>query len=176
MSIQACKFYFVCGLLIGTFSACGPKYSEHKPPRETEKSSQKKKSDQRKVSNPSLKPSQESIQIQLVEKSCVSCHESATSKNRHVDLRDIGKIIEGEHNHATDSDHSRTALVKPGCPKQSFFLSIMREGKMPPPPAPSIESKSLNIVEIWIKGLKDVENCEPDEPGDDEIGDDEPGA
>lgn len=123
-----------------------------------------------------IEPNKESIQKNLMDTACVACHRGATSSNRFVDLSDIETVIStGEHIH--DPSAPRHDLVEPGCPKQSFLLSIMREGKMPPPPAERPSDEGLKAVEDWILGLKPGSTCDSDEPGGDDGGDsDEPGG
>lgn len=119
-----------------------------------------------------IQPTKESIQTEFVNKSCLGCHESASARNRFVDLRDIGVLAEEGHVH--EPGGPRHNLIKPGCPKQSFFLSIIREGKMPPPPAPRPSDENLQAVDAWIVSLKADATCLSDEPGGDDGEDDEP--
>jgi len=114
-----------------------------------------------------LFPTLQSVQTDFVNDRCLSCHQTATAQNRQVALVDIALLIEGNgHNHG----HGNTGrhLIKPGCPKQSFFLSVMREGKMPPPPGEKVPSETLKIVETWIVELKPNagNSCNDDEPPD----------
>lgn len=114
-----------------------------------------------------LKPTLQSIQADFVNVKCISCHMTATDKNRYVVLTDLSKLIEGGgHTHGPGGTHHHRHLIKPGCPKQSFFLSILKEGKMPPPPAQKISEKELNVISDWITGLKPSADCKDDEPPD----------
>ncbi len=108
-----------------------------------------------------------SIQKDFVNKKCVSCHQEATASNRHIKLTDLMEIVEGT-GHSSGGAHVRK-IIKPGCPKESFFHSIMREGKMPPPPADKPSQEWLKAIAEWIAALKPGAICD-DEPGD---GDDE---
>lgn len=113
-----------------------------------------------------LEATQESIQRNLVNRSCVSCHLDATVKNRYVSLVDIGSVIEKPGS----SPSGRRYLIKPGCPKESFFLSIIREGKMPPAPAQSISTEEIQVIEEFIRDLNPSATSETcsDEPPDSE--------
>lgn len=114
-----------------------------------------------------LKPEIQSIQTDFVNTKCMNCHSNATERNRFVDLRDISQIIEGS-SHSHQPGETRRNLIKPGCPQQSFFLSIMKESKMPPSTADRINEESLKIIEDWIIGLKPNAGniCNDDEPPD----------
>ena len=123
-----------------------------------------------------LEPDLKSIQTVFISKKCVSCHAEATERNRFVVLTEISQIIEktdkkdGHQHHLNEAtplaDQVRKNLIKPGCPKQSFFLSIMKEGKMPPPPS-KVSPDELKIIEQWITSLKpDAGKSCSDEPGD----------
>lgn len=121
-----------------------------------------------------LEPNAASIQSELVGKRCVSCHTEATHANRHVDLSDVAK---------------GGSWLRPGCPSQSLFLSVLKDGKMPPAPAARLEGSKVDIVARWIEDMVKAEDrhCEdtdepgtgdggePGEPGSDDGGDDEPG-
>ena len=127
-----------------------------------------------------VEPTMESIQKNLVDKNCVSCHQSATSANRLIALGDLSVVIQTPDAHH-DHNSMRQDLIKPGCPNQSFFYTIMREGKMPPPPTTEVSEENLKTVEQWIVSLRPDAGptCDhdDDEPGDDSGGDDdEPGT
>ncbi len=112
-----------------------------------------------------LEATTQSIQRNFVNVSCVRCHAQAATVNRNVALGDISKIIEADghvHEHG-----SMRLLIKPGCPKQSFFLSIMKEGKMPPSPEAKVSTETLKVIEDWIVSLKPNAGnaCNDDEPG-----------
>lgn len=110
-----------------------------------------------------ITPTAESIQRNFVDKKCLSCHMQAIESNRFVVLKDITQLIEG-----TTGGSGRKNLIKPGCPKGSFFLSIMKEEKMPPPSYGRIESDTLRAIEEWIVGLDPNagSSCSGDEPPD----------
>lgn len=110
---------------------------------------------------------EESIQNDLVNTRCLSCHGGASEANRNVDLRNIGLLVRGRHHGPGHvSDGSRHGLIVPGCPDESFFYTIMKQGNMPPAPAERVSAETLKIVEDWIISLK--------KDGDPECGDDEP--
>ena len=108
-----------------------------------------------------------SVQKDISNKRCLSCHVDASDKNRFVSLIDLGQIIETS-SHAHVHDGVRRNLIKPGCPKQSFFLSIIKEGKMPPQPLERLSAEELKAVEDWITSLNPnaVLSCVSDEPPD----------
>lgn len=116
-----------------------------------------------------LESTQDSIQRNFVNRSCVSCHTEATASNRHVSLTDISKVIEKPGHDHSGGAHIRY-LIKPGCPKQSFFLSIIREGKMPP--REKIASDIIKTIEDFIISLNPQAQsgklCDDDEPGGDD--------
>jgi hypothetical protein len=116
-----------------------------------------------------VQPTRESIQRDFVAGTCLRCHRTPTELNRFVDLNDIGKL--------TEAGHHRPAAVIPGCPKQSLFLSILREGKMPPLAAEPIPETTLKAIEDWIVSLRPDagDSCNGDEPGSGGDGD-EPGT
>jgi hypothetical protein len=111
---------------------------------------------------PLPQPTLASIQMDFVDRRCVSCHQEATATNRHVKLTNFMEIVEGT-GHPPGGAHVRK-IIKPGCPKESFFHSIMREGKMPPPPAPKPSPEWLKAMADWITSLKPGAICD-DEPG-----------
>lgn len=112
------------------------------------------------IKDPKLLPTLESIQQEFVNNRCVTCHKTATSQNRHVALKDLRTIIEGR---GEPHSHVRK-IIKPGCPKQSFFLSIIREGKMPP--RETVRDDDVAAIEKWIISLKpDAGPTCDDEPG-----------
>ncbi len=130
-----------------------------------------------------LTASTESMQRDLVDQRCVSCHSEATDANRHVDLRDVEELIVGHrddgHPHDGGTGHARKDLVRPGCPEQSFFFTIMSNGEMPPAPTAHLTVDELEVVRNWILGLWQGpgDPCVSDEPGtDDGGGTDEPGG
>lgn len=122
-----------------------------------------------------LEPNAASVQSELVGKRCISCHVQATHANRHVDLSDVTK---------------GGSWMRPGCPNQSLLLSVLKEGKMPPPPAARLQPSDVAIVARWIEDMvlpedrrcedsdepgADDGGAEPGEPGSDDGEDDEPG-
>ncbi len=88
-------------------------------------------------------------------------------------MADIATSIEKPgHDHGTGA-HPRY-LIKPGCPKQSFFLSIIREGKMPPAPAEKISPETIKAIEQFIIALdpKAGKMCDDEPPDSDGPGSD----
>lgn len=122
-----------------------------------------------------VQSTRESIQRDFVNVYCLGCHTQANAKNRFVDLTDIVKLAE-PGDHTTEAGHHHRVLVQPGCPKQSLFLSILKEGKMPPRPAEPVPAETLRSIESWIVSLKPDagDSCNGDEPGAGVDGD-EPG-
>lgn len=176
------RFLLLALIIASTLSSCdrgdGKGDAPTPPPQEQPKpDDQNKPKDDEPPQLPlTVQANQESIQKNLVDKTCISCHQSATASNRYVELTDISKLIEGAgHEHTPGGP--RHNLVKPGCPTQSFFYTIMKEGKMPPPPAGKVSPESLKAVEDWIVSLKPNagNSCESDEPQDQPSGD-EPGG
>jgi len=152
------------------FTACGQRnQSEQTPPSEPSPQTSPPKTEDAKPENKPAPPvvalvlesTQESIQKNLVDSKCLSCHQEAKATNRNVDLRDIGKLF------GNLSSSQRKDLIIPGCPKESMFLSILREGKMPPNSATKISEQDMKVIENWIKGFPPQRtNCNPDEPPD----------
>lgn len=123
-----------------------------------------------------LEATAQSIQRTFVNVSCVSCHTQNTTANRNVVLTDITRIIEEP---GQPHEHGKMRmLIKPGCPKESFFLSIMKEGKMPPKPSEKVSADTVKVIEDWIISLKPNAGkyCNSDEPPDKPGGGDEPGG
>ena len=114
---------------------------------------------------PKLEPTLKSVQEVYVNARCVSCHLEPTTKNRNVALTDIRDVIEKPHVHGS-GPHPKY-LIKPGCPKQSFFLSIIKSGKMPPPPAERVSAEDFKELEAFVLSLdpKAAKLCD-DEPPD----------
>lgn len=108
----------------------------------------------------------ESIQQDFVGGSCLRCHTQANAKNRYVDLTDIMTLTQpGDHN--TEAGHHHRVLIVPGCPKLSFFVSILKEGKMPPTPDERVLPETIEAIEDWIVSLRPNPGtaCDSDEPG-----------
>ena len=112
-----------------------------------------------------LTPDIQSIQSDFVNQRCLSCHSEPTSRNQNVWLGDIFQIIEGN---PIRFPGARQNLIKPGCPKQSFFLMILKAQKMPPTPNPPVDASTLKVLEDWITSLDPNAGtaCDGDEPGD----------
>lgn len=165
--------FFCLGLLIFLFGSCGGGSSTKAPLQDPKKESEDARWP------PKVLATLESIQRDLVNESCLGCHSVASDTNHHVDLSNVSKLLDGASHDSGSSEHKTTILV-PGCPQQSLFLSIMKEGKMPPPPASKIAGEALQAVETWIESLNqnadlDCDSDEPrsqDQPDDDEPGDD----
>ncbi len=122
-----------------------------------------------------VSPTRESIQRNFVNVSCLQCHAQATPKNRYVDVTDILTLTK-PGDHTTDAGHHHRVLIKPGCPKQSLFFSILKEGRMPPPPSDPIPAATIQALDDWIVSLKPNPGtgCNSDEPVDTNPGPDEP--
>lgn len=137
------------GLLLGVLMGCN--YSRRKTPL---------------GGAPVVLATRESIQQDFVGASCLRCHTQANAKNRYVDLSDILTLTQpGDHN--TEAGHHHRVLIVPGCPKQSFFVSILKEGKMPPAPDERVLPETIEAIEDWIVGLRPNPGtaCDSDEPG-----------
>jgi mono/diheme cytochrome c family protein len=115
------------------------------------------------ISTQKLESTLESIQRDFVNPNCIQCHTQATENNRYVKLTDLSAVIE-KTGHDHSSPHVRY-LIKPGCPKQSFFLSIIRAGKMPP--SGKVSAEEIQTIETFIKNLDPnaKKKCD-DEPPD----------
>ena len=116
------------------------------------------------VADEKLSPTLQSIQTGFIDKKCISCHSQPAEKNRFVVLVDLSQVIEGaghEHEHG-----GIRKLIKPGCPKESFLLSILRKGNMPPDAATKISDETVKVVEDWIAGLRPIGSTCSDEPPD----------
>lgn len=63
---------------------------------------------------------------------------------------------------------ARANLIKPGCPKQSFLMMILKAQKMPPLPNPPVDAATIKVLEDWIVSLDPNAGtaCDGDEPGD----------
>lgn len=148
--------YFLAGLAtLGVISACAK--SKDRPQGEPNPSPVEIESQ--------MTPDLKSIQSEFVNKKCLSCHSQPTEKNRFVALSDISQIIAGI-GHTYESSHMRRNLIMSGCPKQSLFLSIIKEGKMPP--SENVSAVILRTIEEWIVSLKPSAGraCQDDEPPD----------
>lgn len=112
-----------------------------------------------------LAPDLQSIQSDFVNPRCLSCHSEPTSRNQNVWLGDIFQIIEGN---PIRFPGARQNLIKPGCPKQSFLMMILKSQKMPPLPNPPVNAATIKILEDWIVSLDPNAGttCDGDEPGD----------
>lgn len=124
-----------------------------------------------KVSEENIQANLESIQRDFVDVRCVRCHTEATAANRYVSLIDITQSIETPK---SGPESRPRYLIKPGCPKQSFFLSIIKEGKMPP--GGGVSPKAIEAIEKYITSLNPHAGTDcSDEPPGDETDPGEPG-
>lgn len=133
-------------------------------------------------------PTVGSIQSNLMDIYCVSCHAGA-SPPRGLDLTDLDKFLPPNNPHSDPNGYHGT-LIAPGNPSRSMLLMVMkstRSDQMPPPTSgfPPVTDDQLQSVEEWITSLStgsgDGGDDEPgdgsdDEPGDGAGGDDEPGT
>lgn len=107
---------------------------------------------------------QSSIQKNFINRQCLSCHDQALSSNRYVDLRDLTWIIEGAG--VGNNLSIRKNLIKAGCPKESFLLSVIKSGEMPPAPERRVDQQTIQILNDWILSLWPNRNDCGDEPPD----------
>lgn len=107
-----------------------------------------------------LKATLGDVQTRIINPKCLSCHTTSNPDNRNIGLANIADLIEGS------SSLAPRKIIKPGCPEQSFFFTIMRTGEMPTR-GPRVNSEELAAIEEWILGLARpiLANCS-DEPGD----------
>lgn len=112
-----------------------------------------------------LTPDIQSIQSDFVNQRCLSCHSEPTVRNQNVWLGDIFQVIEGN---PIRFPGARQNLIKPGCPKQSFLMIILKSQEMPPRPNPPVDGPTLKILEDWILSLSPTPraDCDGDEPAD----------
>lgn len=115
----------------------------------------------------------ESIQLKLVNASCVGCHAEAKRWNRFVGLKDISKIItypsQGTTPISISDESKRKDIIVAGCPEQSMILQSIASGDMPPgTPEDKIAAKNVEIVRQWIRSLakSPEDRCLDDEPRD----------
>lgn len=135
----------------------------------------KASSDPQKASDSRVVASLESIQRNFVNTTCIECHTGATATNRYVSLVDISTLIEKPGTKPSGGPKARY-LIKPGCPKQSLFLSIMREGKMPK--SGGVPQEIIHTIDTFIKNLDPNagKKCDEGEPPDEYLPSDEPGG
>jgi hypothetical protein len=109
------------------------------------------------VTNPepenALKPTIDSIQANLINKKCISCHQSATEGNGLVDLRDLRENISAFPGRNPQLNGARTTVMS-GCPEYSILSLSLKNGTMPPAPAEHISAADLAVVEAWIRSLE----------------------
>jgi hypothetical protein len=142
MTTKANITAFACVFLIG---ACGSSHSKKDQP----KTEQEPKHTG--IYLAGMVATTESIQTELVDKHCISCH-SAGHKAGGLDLTDITTSI------SADDD-----IIVPKNPEKSEFYEEMEAGHMPPKGEP-ISPDSLAVVKAWIEALPAAEPT----PGDDD--------
>jgi hypothetical protein len=101
----------------------------------------------------SLKPTIESIQTSLINKKCLSCHQSALETNGWVDLRDLRENISAFPGRNPELNRAR-ATIMTGCPDYSILSLSLKNGTMPPAPAPHISTADIALVDTWIRSLE----------------------
>lgn len=127
-----------------------------------------------------VEPTVQSIQRNLMDQYCVSCHSGATPPAK-LDLTNLAVFADGEHGHG--GYHGR--LVVPAKPAESMLVIVMKSmnphDQMPPAGSgiPRVKDEQLDAVRGWIGSLPatpDTDEPGTDEPGTDEPGTDEPGT
>jgi hypothetical protein len=88
------------------------------------------------------------IQDTFVAEHCLSCHESATQKNRCVDLHDVVSLYTNLA--ANDPRESARKVIRVGCPNESLFYSQIKNGEMPPRGIHPIAESDKKMVYDWI--------------------------
>lgn len=97
-----------------------------------------------------LIPTTESVQEELINKSCISCH-SGIAPASGVDLTDLSKLIEEELSEEHGEDHK---VIVPGDAENSEFYKLIVNKEMPPLPAESVDPKLFPIIRQWIDNMR----------------------
>lgn len=92
-----------------------------------------------------------SMQGTLVANRCLGCHQTATAKNRYVDLHDLTSLYTDEA--PNDAPGVARKVIRRGCPNESLFYSEINSGEMPPRPAHPIIESDKKIISDWILSL-----------------------
>ncbi len=93
-----------------------------------------------------------SVQQQFINKFCIGCHSEATSKNRNTNLSNLTALVDDGSPAGTKGLPKKIILA--GCAQKSFLLNIVKEKKMPPPPASAVSADTVAILTTWIVSLK----------------------
>jgi hypothetical protein len=106
-----------------------------------------------------------SIQKDFVDIECLSCHQSATSKNRDVDLSDLSQLFTDQPSVHTPNQPRK--IIRVGCPDESMFYISLKNNQMPVNPDRHLSPKNKDLVRNWILSLSSapVTDCS-DEPSD----------
>ena len=113
----------------------------------------------------SLEPNIDSMQNNLIQNNCISCHKHPSERNRFVDLHDLSKIITTQ-NPIVQPGEARK-IIRAGCPDISIFYLAIKNNQMPPAGNSRIDDSDKLVISQWIESLLPVDerNCN-DEPID----------
>jgi hypothetical protein len=101
-----------------------------------------------------LEATLESIQAEIVDKRCVSCHARATRGNRFIDLKTLGTNIAMLGSIEAPVPNEARKSILAGCPNQSIFYLEMKNRKMPTGRnAVLLTDAELEVIAAWIKSL-----------------------
>jgi|GEM_PF-2252545 len=101
-----------------------------------------------------LEATLESIQAEIVNKRCVSCHGRATRGNRFIDLNSLGTNIEMLGSIEAPVPNQARKSILAGCTDQSIFFLEMKNRTMPAGRnAVMLTDAELDVISAWIKSL-----------------------
>ena len=127
-----------------------------------------------------IQPTLESIQKDLIDVYCISCHTGNTPPAK-LNLVDLGKFTDPHAGH-NDPNGYHGRLIVPGKPQDSMLHIVIKSTRardqMPPSTSgiPVVTAEQIESVDKWITSLAPADDGGDDEPGDDGGGDDEPGG
>ena len=98
-----------------------------------------------------LEATETSIREDLVSPMCLSCHLTATSTNRYVDLTNLRALITTV-SEVTPPGQPRK-IIRAGCPTLSMFYLSVKNGQMPKDPTKRLTDSNVAAVEKWIISL-----------------------
>ena len=98
-----------------------------------------------------LDATEASMRNDLIANLCLSCHQTATSINRYVDLTDITALITTGPD-TTPAGRPRK-IVRAGCPTLSMFYLSVKNAQMPKDPTKVLSVTNVAAVEKWIHSL-----------------------